>query len=120
MIETKEKSKAKKRRENPKGESVAILHKVAREGLLTSGHLCWNLKDKREQGLQECGAKSQEPEAGQEIDFPAPGARLGSFSHYTLSTTLIEIPFDSETSSTPGDCPMCPSWYLVELGQNPA
>lgn len=40
MIETKEKSKAKKRRENPKGESVAILHKVAREGLLTSGHVC--------------------------------------------------------------------------------
>ena len=120
MIETKEKSKAKKRRENPKGESVAILHKVAREGLLTSWHVCWNLKDKREQGLQECGAKSQEPEAGQEIDFPAPGARLGSFSHYALSTTLIKIPFDSETSSTPGDCPMCPSWYLVELGQNPA
>lgn len=33
-----------------------------------------------------------------------PSARLGSFS-----TTLIEILFDSEKSSTPGDCPMCQS-----------
>ena len=40
MIGTKEKNKANKRRENPEGESVAILHKVARIGLKRSGHLC--------------------------------------------------------------------------------
>lgn len=40
MIGTKEKSKAKKRRENLEGQSVAILHKVAREGVLRLGNLC--------------------------------------------------------------------------------
>ena len=40
MIGTKEKNKAKKRREKPEGESVAILHKVTRIGLKRSGHLC--------------------------------------------------------------------------------
>ena len=33
MIGTKEKSKAKKRRENPKGESVAILNMEVRGGI---------------------------------------------------------------------------------------